>query len=499
MCKLQIVSILLPKLGQVLQRPWPLAPSPSTSLVELFKLYLLELHLEGLCLTLSRSKETKLQRKQNSNLLAMTSYWCHRCRSRVTPLPSSSPLPLCPVCREGFLEEMGRFPSSLPSALLLAGSLPGDDGPGSRLHDQYPGFPDLLPRRSPSRIHDDGRPPLILQLLEVMSILASPSGARRDLDRSLHLVESRRDGESLHNFASPDRLHGLLSRRGDPDDDGEGLGSIRVLDVRDIFMGSGLDAFIQRLGEGDGGRYGSAPASKAGVEAMPVLKFAKDSAEGDDIHCAVCKEAFEMGGEVRQMPCEHIYHSDCILPWLALHSTCPICRREMPAETSTDRQPRSNEGSMPEDPLRGTRPEGGEAGGGRGLAILGIPGVGIRVRSFTLWGNDNRQTDQGPNNEAQELDLISQLGSRASSSSGTSPGEEGTRSDLEMFELASGRPPHRRLRLSREHPTRTSGSRRLLSWFRNSGSSNSSTSGGDGHPSSSEGTNNDHSTRRHWW
>lgn len=33
-----------------------------------------------------------------------------------------------------------------------------------------------------------------------------------------------------------------------------------------------------------------------------------------------------------QLPCKHCFHEECILPWLELHHTCPICRAELPSE-----------------------------------------------------------------------------------------------------------------------------------------------------------------------
>nr|XP_034591789.1 RING-H2 finger protein ATL43-like [Setaria viridis]TKW21739.1 hypothetical protein SEVIR_4G141000v2 [Setaria viridis] len=43
--------------------------------------------------------------------------------------------------------------------------------------------------------------------------------------------------------------------------------------------------------------------------------------------CSVCLGAFQTGETVRLLPvCLHLYHVECIDPWLDAHSTCPVCR-----------------------------------------------------------------------------------------------------------------------------------------------------------------------------
>ncbi|CAL9177300.1 unnamed protein product [Musa hybrid cultivar] len=95
------------------------------------------------------------------------------------------------------------------------------------------------------------------------------------------------------------------------------------------FLGLALDLVLQRPEETDPNRHGTPPAQKAAVEAMPTVKIE------ESLSCLVCLEDLEISAEAREMPCKHKFHAGCILPWLELHSSCPICRFQMPTEEST--------------------------------------------------------------------------------------------------------------------------------------------------------------------
>ncbi|XVE68387.1 hypothetical protein DITRI_Ditri09bG0064300 [Diplodiscus trichospermus] len=80
-------------------------------------------------------------------------------------------------------------------------------------------------------------------------------------------------------------------------------------------------------------RRGPPPASRSSIDAMPTVKITRRHLRSDS-HCPVCKDEFELGSEARQMPCNHIYHTDCIIPWLVQHNSCPVCRQELPPQGS---------------------------------------------------------------------------------------------------------------------------------------------------------------------
>ncbi|XP_076901543.1 uncharacterized protein LOC143555980 [Bidens hawaiensis] len=82
-------------------------------------------------------------------------------------------------------------------------------------------------------------------------------------------------------------------------------------------------------------RYHS-PTLKSAIDAIPRVTITQAFLDIDPMDhslCAVCKEQFVVNDEMNQLPCKHMYHPDCILPWLSNHNSCPVCRFQMPKET----------------------------------------------------------------------------------------------------------------------------------------------------------------------
>ncbi|KAK8587964.1 hypothetical protein V6N13_086923 [Hibiscus sabdariffa] len=46
----------------------------------------------------------------------------------------------------------------------------------------------------------------------------------------------------------------------------------------------------------------------------------------EDAECCICLSAYEAGTELRELPCLHHFHCNCIDKWLYINSTCPLCK-----------------------------------------------------------------------------------------------------------------------------------------------------------------------------
>lgn len=55
----------------------------------------------------------------------------------------------------------------------------------------------------------------------------------------------------------------------------------------------------------------------------------KDTPQGEEEQCTICITEFEDGEEIRELPCKHIFHPNCIDTWIVQNSHCPICKDDV--------------------------------------------------------------------------------------------------------------------------------------------------------------------------
>ncbi|KAK7331487.1 hypothetical protein VNO77_25712 [Canavalia gladiata] len=287
-------------------------------------------------------------------------YWCHMCSQMVNPIMDVEIK--CPFCQSGFVEEMSNATSSgnahntpeadfesdralslwAPILLGMMGNprhrrrlrqIENDDDYVNGNRDDIDGvaphggeteydreLESILRRRRRSSA-------TILQLLQgIRAGLASESYENTDSDDHDRERERERERERvilINPFNQTIIVQGSYDSNRDQSDNHGAIGSLG-----DYFIGPGLDLLLQHLAENDPNRYGTPPAQKEAIEELPTVTI------NENLQCSVCLDDFEVGSEAKEMPCKHRFHSGCILPWLDLHSSCPVCRFQLPGDES---------------------------------------------------------------------------------------------------------------------------------------------------------------------
>ncbi|PKU63573.1 uncharacterized protein LOC110105781 isoform X1 [Dendrobium catenatum] len=100
----------------------------------------------------------------------------------------------------------------------------------------------------------------------------------------------------------------------------------------DYIDAQGFEELLEQLAEADSSRRGAPPAATSSVQSLPCVIISKDHEKNGTLVCAVCKDPLSINAEARQLPCSHLYHPSCILPWLRTRNSCPVCRYELPTD-----------------------------------------------------------------------------------------------------------------------------------------------------------------------
>eukprot|EP00252_Welwitschia_mirabilis_P000291 TRINITY_DN1032_c0_g1_i2.p1 TRINITY_DN1032_c0_g1~~TRINITY_DN1032_c0_g1_i2.p1 ORF type:complete len:239 (+),score=6.54 TRINITY_DN1032_c0_g1_i2:295-1011(+) len=213
----------------------------------------------------------------STGIAASASWYCHQCRRSIRAPRGCTTDPRCPFCYSGFVEETSQDPNPSP----FENTNPSDDGPD-----------------------DEAMARMMQYLARVLQEI--PTSHRSRFSNSSVFIGDGLEEDLPFDLRRPRR---------------------RRLDSGADFL---IDQLLRELAddESSAGR-GPPPASQASVEALENVRISAKDAIGQ---CAVCKDDFELGKEATRMPCLHVYHSDCILPWLERHNSCPVCRFEMPTD-----------------------------------------------------------------------------------------------------------------------------------------------------------------------
>ncbi|KAJ7531055.1 hypothetical protein O6H91_14G030800 [Diphasiastrum complanatum] len=95
-----------------------------------------------------------------------------------------------------------------------------------------------------------------------------------------------------------------------------------------------FELLLQQFAENDNSRRGAPPAAKTAIDALPSVVIAQCHVVDGITVCAICKDGLGLGSSAKQLPCLHLYHQGCILPWLGSRNSCPVCRFELPTDDS---------------------------------------------------------------------------------------------------------------------------------------------------------------------
>ncbi|XP_054619551.1 E3 ubiquitin-protein ligase RNF115 isoform X2 [Dunckerocampus dactyliophorus] len=253
-------------------------------------------------------------------------FFCHCCKRETQPkLPDF----VCPRCKSDFIEEVAH------DSRLLENSPPETSEDSNSLFSEL--WQLLFMERSallshpPESDSEDGE-----QLLRGQSCLPLVSPGNAEV-RELQLLsqseeersprpEQRPEVEGIvqqfladlfmsngNPAAAPIALSGMLQLYSNPGDYAWGQG--------------GLDTVITEL-FGQLENTGPPPAEKDMISSLPTVCISQEQKECR-LECTICREEYSSGESVRKLPCLHYFHSECIVPWLELHDTCPVCRKSL--------------------------------------------------------------------------------------------------------------------------------------------------------------------------
>jgi len=70
-------------------------------------------------------------------------------------------------------------------------------------------------------------------------------------------------------------------------------------------------------------------ASESRIRLLQSKKYQLNSIPKEDASCAICLCEYEVGENIRYLPCKHHFHQICVDQWLLSNKLCPFCKQDI--------------------------------------------------------------------------------------------------------------------------------------------------------------------------
>ncbi|XP_069042149.1 E3 ubiquitin-protein ligase RNF126 isoform X2 [Lepisosteus oculatus] len=256
-------------------------------------------------------------------------FFCHRCSAEISPrIPEYT----CPRCESGFIEELPEEQSTENGSTSTTSTSDENRhlfefalGIFDEGFEFGAGLPSEDNRESENRRERD---------------LGSRQryGARQPRARHLPRRQTgRHEGVPTLEGIIQQLVNGIIAPTAMPNIGMGPWGMLHSNPMDYAWGANGLDAIItQLLNQFE--NTGPPPADREKIKTLPTVQITEEHV-GSGLECPVCKEDYSVGENVRQLPCNHLFHNDCIVPWLEQHDTCPVCRKSLSGQNTATNPP----------------------------------------------------------------------------------------------------------------------------------------------------------------
>ncbi|KAL1917935.1 uncharacterized protein VTP21DRAFT_3769 [Calcarisporiella thermophila] len=297
-------------------------------------------------------------------------YYCHACQEDFVSTPRTQ----CRICHSEFIEELG--PADAPSYIDMNTDHEEEGGEYDGGESEYEGewagmnedgeeddeerfadYPDEEDEgEEENEEHNDESTSIERRRAEMMgAMLQAMFGRESSINDERFTDSMARESEEGDEDSSESSLRTegrspiasllrwfLSSEPGGEAPDIYGWEGHSLFNMFNVVANAGnyvwsqreLDSVISDLMEQTAAQNQPPPASEEAIRALPLVQISRDHV-AKSLDCSICQEHYGIGEEGLEMPCKHIYHSECIRQWLQRNGTCPVCRFSLVEVTDT--------------------------------------------------------------------------------------------------------------------------------------------------------------------